>query len=243
MPAHNEESCIENSIKAFHNALKKEKIKHEILVINDHSTDKTEKILLDLEKKIKELRHLNNSSPKGYGFAVIEGLTNFKGEYVAIVMADLSDSPEDLIKYYNKIKEGYDCVFGSRFIKGGKVIDYPVHKLILNRFGNILIQLLFFIRYNDITNAFKLYRRKTIEGLKPFLSHHFNLTVELPLKSIVRGYSYAIVPNSWTNRKHGVAKFKIKEMGSRYFFILLYCFIEKLLSKGDYKKEFNNAIH
>ena len=82
-----------------------------------------------------------------------------------------------------------------------------------------------------------MYRKETIEGLKPFLSPHFNLTIELPLKVIIRGYSYAVVPNSWRNRKHGKSNLKIREMGSRYFFILLYCLIEKYFSKGDFVKK------
>ncbi len=151
-------------------------------------------------------------------------------------MADLSDRPIDLVKYYQKIEEGYDCVFGSRFIKSGKTIDYPKFKYFLNRLTNNIIKTLFAIKYNDTTNAFKIYRKETINGLKPFLSHHFNLTVELPLKAIVRGYSYAIIPNHWTNRKGGESKLRIKEMGSRYFFIILYCLLEKWLSRGDYKK-------
>ena len=157
-------------------------------------------------------------------------------------MADLSDRPEDLVKFYRKMNEGYDCVFGSRFIKGGKVIDYPTLKYYLNRFTNTIIRILFGIRYNDVTNAFKLYSREAVDGTKPFLSHHFNLTVELPLKAIVRGYSYAVVPNYWTSRKEGESKLKIKEMGSRYFFIILYVLLEKWLSRGDYKKKtINNA--
>jgi len=236
IPAQNEEEGIEKTIREFSQVLLNEKIGHEILIVNDHSKDNTEKVLIELMKKIKELRYINNSSLKGFGFAIVEGLNNFKGEYAAIVMGDLSDNPKDLLKYYDKIKEGYDCVFGSRFIKGGKTINYPSHKLILNRIGNNFIKFLFRIKYNDITNAFKIYSKETIEGLRPFLSHHFNLTVELPLKAIVRGYSYAVVPNIWINRKEGVSKFKINEMGSRYFFIILYCFLEKLLSKGDYKK-------
>jgi dolichol-phosphate mannosyltransferase len=236
IPAHNEEGCIESTIRSFNKELLKNKINHEILVINDNSKDQTEEILKKLRKEIKELRYLNNEPPNGYGHAVIKGLRNFRGNYVAIVMADLSDSPTDLVKYYFKIKDGYDCVFGSRFIKGGKTIDYPLHKLILNRIFNNLIRMLFIIKYNDITNAFKLYKRETIEGLEPIISRHFNLTVELPLKAIVRGYSYAVVPNSWINRKEGVSKLKINEMGSRYFFIILYCLLEKWMSKGDYKK-------
>jgi dolichol-phosphate mannosyltransferase len=91
------------------------------------------------------------------------------------------------------------------------------------------------IKYNDTTNAFKLYKREVIDGVKPILSPHFNLTIELPLKAIIRGFTYTVVPNSWTNRKYGVSKLKIKEMGSRYFFILMYCFIEKYFSRGDFK--------
>jgi dolichol-phosphate mannosyltransferase len=194
IPAHNEEGSIEETVRAFHDKLKAEKISHEVMVVNDNSKDDTEGILLKLEKSINELRHVNN-------------------------------------------QEGYDCVFGSRFMRGGKTVDYPAFKLVMNRLTNNIIRLLFGLKYNDITNAFKLYRRDTIEGLKPFLSHHFNLTVELPLKSIVRGYTYAVIPNHWTNRKEGESKLKLKEMGSRYFYIILYCLIEKWLSMGDYAKK------
>jgi dolichol-phosphate mannosyltransferase len=237
IPAHNEEDSIIETVTAFHDELKKEKIPHEILVVNDNSRDKTEKILKDLSKKISEVRYVNNVPPNGFGFAVRCGLENYKGDCVAIVMADMSDRPIDLVAYYRKMVEGnYDAVFGSRFNRGGKTIDYPKTKLIMNRFTNTVIRILFGIRYNDVTNAFKLYKRETIDGVRPFLSHHFNLTVELPLKAIVRGYSYAVVPNYWTNRKSGESKLKLKEMGSRYFFIILYCLIEKWLSRGDYRK-------
>jgi len=242
IPAHNEEGHIEKTVRAFHEELEKEHINHEILVVNDNSKDGTEEILKKMSAENHEIRYVNNSPPNGFGFAVRKGLENFSGDCVAIVMADLSDRPEDLVKFYRKMNEGYDCVFGSRFIKGGKVIDYPTLKYYLNRFTNTIIRILFGIRYNDVTNAFKLYSREAVDGTKPFLSHHFNLTVELPLKAIVRGYSYAVVPNYWTSRKEGESKLKIKEMGSRYFFIILYVLLEKWLSRGDYKKKtINNA--
>ena len=151
-------------------------------------------------------------------------------------MADGSDDPADLVKCYKKLGEGYDCVFGSRFIAGSQVIDYPIHKLILNRLANFFIRILFQQRFNDFTNAFKIYRREVIAGLQPILSHHFNLTVELPLKAIIRGYNFAVVPISWRNRKFGISKLNIREMGSRYLFIVLYCLIEKRLSRGDYRR-------
>jgi dolichol-phosphate mannosyltransferase len=237
IPGHNEEGSIEQTIRAFHDELKKEHIKHEILVVNDNSTDKTEDILRRLSKEIPEVRYVNNTPPNGFGFAVRKGLESYTGDCVAIVMADMSDRPEDLVKYFRKMEEGnYDAVFGSRFIKGGKTIDYPRTKLLLNRFTNSVIRMLFGVKYNDVTNAFKLYKRETLDGVRPFLSHHFNLTVELPLKAIVRGYNYSVVPNWWTNRKDGESKLKIKEMGSRYFYIILYCLIEKWLARGDYLK-------
>ena len=180
---------------------------------------------------------MNNSPPHGFGFAVKRGLENFRGEAVCIVMADLSDSPEDILKYYEKLKDGYECVFGSRFMRGSKVISYPKHKFVINRLANWFIKFLFRLDYNDITNAFKCYRREVIEGIQPILSHHFNLTVELPLKAIVRGYTYAKIPVSWTNREVGISKLKLQEMGSRYLFIVLYVFLESLLSKGDYRRK------
>jgi dolichol-phosphate mannosyltransferase len=237
IPAHNEEGCIEGTVRALHACLSAEMIDHEILVVNDNSSDKTENILNTLEKEIVELRHLNNKPPHGFGFAVRHGLENFSGDAVAVYMADASDLPEDLVRYFRIMNEqNLDCVFGSRFIRGGKTVDYPFLKLCLNRAANLFIQVMFGLRYNDVTNAFKLYRKHVIEGLQPLLSHHFNLTVELPLKSIVRGFSYTVLPNTWINRKTGISKLKIQEMGSRYLFIVLYCFIEKWLSRKDYHR-------
>lgn len=234
IPACNEEGQIEETVRNLHSTLTISQIKNEILIINDNSKDNTENILKNICTKLPHVRYLNNTGPNGFGFAVRCGLEDFNGDAVAIYMADGSDLPEDVVIFFKKLEEGYDCVFGSRFMKGGKVIDYPLFKLVLNRLANLFISLIFQMRYNDTTNAFKMYRRHVIQGLKPFLSHHFNLTVELPLKAIVRGYSFAVIPNTWTNRKTGESKLKIKEMGSRYLFIVLYCLLEKWLSRGDY---------
>ena len=153
-----------------------------------------------------------------------------------IVMADGSDSPHDIATYYGVLSEGYDCAFGSRFVRGSRVIDYPKPKLALNRLVNVCIRMLFRHGYNDTTNAFKAYRREAIDTCHPLFSNHFNLTVELPLKAVVRGHSYKVVPISWTNRKEGVSKLKLQEMGSRYLFVVLYTFLERHLAKGDYHR-------
>lgn len=237
IPAHNEEGSIAETVTALYNVLHRENIDHEIVVINDNSKDRTLAILEELQHSIPSLEFYTNHGLHGFGYAVRYGLDRFTGDCVAIFMADLSDDPEDLVKFYRTMVEGnYDCVFGSRWTKGGKVIDYPQPKRFLNRLVNNLVSWSFGLRYNDLTNAFKLYKKETINGLRPFLSPHFNLTLELSLKAIVRNFSYTYLPNSWRNRKTGESKLKIREMGSRYFFIYLYCFIEKFFSRGDFRK-------
>lgn len=237
IPAHDEEACIESTVRALLATLEAEEIDHEILVVNDASRDGTEAILRRLSDELETVRYVNNRPPHGFGHAVRCGLEHFAGDAVAVYMADASDRPTDLVRFYRTmVREGVDCVFGSRFIRGGRTHDYPRLKLVLNRAANTFIQALFGIRYNDTTNAFKLYRRHVIEGAHPLLSHHFNLTVELPLKAIVRGFSYRVVPNEWINRKAGQSKLNLEEMGSRYLFIVLYCLIERWLSKGDYHR-------
>jgi dolichol-phosphate mannosyltransferase len=238
IPAYNEEGCIEGTVRALYQTLVKEKISHEIVVVNDNSKDTTPLILERLKKEVITLHPQFNAGPNGFGMAVRKGLETYTGDVVAVYMADASDKPEDLVRFYRTLVEKkVDCVFGTRFHPKSKIVDYPKLKLLLNRLVNFFIRILFGIRYNDVTNAFKLYRRPVIDGVKPFLSPHFNLTVELPLKAIVRGYSFAVIPNDWINRKSGESKLKIKEMGSRYLFIILYCFIEKWFSRGDYVKE------
>lgn len=240
IPAYNEAESIEETIDALEAALHQLKIEHEVLIVNDNSKDNTLEILELLSQKYKHVRQVTNLGPNGFGYAIRYGLDRIEGDCVAIMMADLSDSPYDLIRYYTTMLEkNVDCVFGSRWIKGGKVIDYPWTKKIINRIANRIIRLVMNIKYDDTTNAFKLYKKEVINGIKPILAPHFNLTIELPLKAIIRGYTYAVIPNSWTNRKYGESKLKIREMGSRYFFILMYCFIEKYFSRGDFKNKFN----
>ena len=236
IPAHNEDGVIRDTLEKLLKKLNEERFDFEIVVVADHCSDRTEEILEEVSKSDSRVRWIRNKENAGFGMAVREGLEEYKGDAVAIYMADASDSPDDLCRYFKKIEGGAECVFGSRFIKGSRVVDYPKHKYFLNRFVNYLIKFLFRHGLNDTTNAFKCYRREVIDGCKPFLSPHFNLTVELPLKAYIRGYRFEIIPISWENRKAGVSKLKLKEMGSRYFFIILYCLLEKYMVGKDYHK-------
>jgi len=236
IPARDEEGCIASTVQHLHLELELKKVPHEIIVIDDGSTDRTFSILQELANASPYLRAVQNPAPHGFGRAIIRGLDEMKGDAAVIMMADESDDCRDVARYWSKLNEGYDCVFGSRFMKGGGTIDYPPIKWVVNRLANFYIRMLFRHGLNDTTNAFKAYRKTCLDGLRPFLSPHFNLTVEIPLKAIIRGYSFAVIPITWRNRRHGIAKLKIREMGSRYLFIVLYLWLEKYFSRGDYRK-------
>jgi dolichol-phosphate mannosyltransferase len=237
IPAHNEEESLPPTLRELYAVLSREKVPHEIVVVDDNSRDGTWRVLQELKASIPTLAPVQNKGQNGFGRAVVYGLNHIKGDACTIMMADASDSPDDAVRYWRLLNEGWDCVFGSRFVKGGRVIDYPRVKLWVNRLANFLVRIGFAISLNDTTNAFKAYRRTVIEGCRPFLAPHFNLTVEIPLKAIVRNYTWTVIPISWQNRKYGEAKLKIKEMGSRYFFICAYVWLEKYFSRGDYRKK------
>lgn len=237
IPARNEAGCILSTVEHLHLELQLRSVPHEIVVVDDGSTDQTWELLSKLQQKMPELIALQNKGPNGFGRAVVCGLDRMKGDAVVIMMADESDDCRDTVRYWQELNQGWDCVFGSRFAKGGGVIDYPKIKLLVNRAANLFLKTLFAVKLNDTTNAFKAYRREVIEGCRPLIAPHFNLTVELPLKAVVRGFSWTVIPITWRNRRVGQSKLALREMGSRYLFICLYVWLEKYFSRGDYRKK------
>jgi dolichol-phosphate mannosyltransferase len=236
IPARDEAGCIASTVEHLHVELRLRGVPHEIVVVDDGSGDETWTILEDLRQRIPGLAPVKNPGPHGFGSAIVYGLDRMTGDAAVIMMADESDDCRDVVRYWNTLNAGWECVFGSRFVAGGGTIDYPRLKLLLNRLVNRAIRTLFRVPLNDTTNAFKAYRRTVIEGCRPLIAPHFNLTVELPLKAIVRGYSWTVIPITWRNRRTGEAKLKLREMGSRYLFIILYVWLEKYFSRGDYRR-------
>jgi dolichol-phosphate mannosyltransferase len=237
IPARDEEGRVSATVEHLYVELRLHGIEHEIVVVDDGSTDGTWSSLQEAMPRVPTLRPVQNTGEHGFGRAVSFGLDQARGDAMVIMMADESDDCRDVVRYWEVLNEGWDAVFGSRFVRGGGVVDYPQHKLVLNRLANLFLRIIFHVPLNDFTNAFKAYRRKAIEGCQPFLSPHFNLTIEIPLKTIVRGYSWTVIPITWRNRRSGVSKLKIREMGSRYLFIALYCWLEKYFSRGDYVRQ------
>ncbi len=236
IPTRNEASNIGPTVDAIRKRLAAEGIDHEIVVVDDGSSDATAAEVRARGAVDPMVRLVQNGGRHGFGRAVRLGLDAFKGDAVAIMMADGSDSPDDLVRYFYILRDRAECAFGSRFLPESRVIDYPRFKLVINRLANLFVRLLFGFRYNDVTNAFKAYRATVIGGCQPFVSPHFNLTVELPLKAIVRGYSYEVIPISWRQRERGTSALRLQEMGSRYLFIVLYVWLERTLTRGDYRR-------
>jgi dolichol-phosphate mannosyltransferase len=235
IPARDEEGSIRATVEHLHLELERTKVPHEIVIVDDGSRDGTWALLEDIQRQFAECRPLRNSGEHGFGRAITLAFDHARGDAVVVMMADESDDPRDVVRYWHKLNEGYHAVFGSRFVKGGGAIDYPLFKRMINRMANQFLCLLFRYDLNDTTNAFKAYRRVALDGCRPFLSPHFNLTIELPLKTIIRGYSWTTIPITWRNRRTGESKLKLREMGSRYLFIALYCWLEKYFSRGDYR--------
>jgi dolichol-phosphate mannosyltransferase len=241
IPARNEARNIGSTVGALVERLVGAAIPFEIVVVDDGSADQTAEIVEEHGAADDRIRLVRNPGPHGFGRAVRRGidavLAQEEESAVVICMADGSDEPADVVRYYRILRDEAECAFGSRFMRGARVEGYPRFKLAINRLANLFIQVLFGLPYNDVTNAFKGYRTSVLRGCQPLLSPHFNLTVELPLKAIVRGYSHKVIPISWRSRRFGVSALHLEEQGSRYLYVVLIVWLEKLLTKGDYRRD------
>lgn len=233
IPAHNEQANIGSVLARLQEALRSEDIPYEIVVVNDNSTDGTESVVGSFKESDPGIRIVTGDPPAGMGRAVRSGLAEYSGDIAIIYMADGSDQPEDAVSYYRNMQEGYDCVFGSRFIGGSRVTNYPLLKLIANRCVNKMIQLMFWTRHNDLTNAFKAYRRHVIEECRPYRASHFNITIEMSLTALIRGYNISVIPIRWEGRSWGSSNLRLRDMGRRYLVTLLKVFFEKALVHDD----------
>lgn len=234
VPAYNEEKNIARCLSGLRDCLRQHQIPYEIVVVNDSSQDGTLQVIENEMAVDPAIRVVNRRPPGGFGRAIRAGLEAVRGDIVVILMADCSDDPRDLVTYYRKITlEGYDCVFGSRFIRGSRVENYPWLKLVVNRIVNVCIRWMFWSKFNDFTNAFKAYRTEVVKACGPYRASHFNLTLEMSLNAMIRNYSIAQVPIGWYGRTWGCSNLRIREMGRRYLSTLLMVYFQKLLISDD----------
>ncbi len=237
LPAYNEEMNIAPTLEALLSVLRPAAIPFEIIVVNDNCRDNTRQIVKAVMTNAPEIVLVDRQPPSGFGRAIRDGLRHVTGDVVIPYMADLSDDPADVIHYHRLIAAGNDCVFGSRFTRKSRVNRYPWMKLIVNRLVNRMLQILFLTGHNDLTNAFKAYRREVIEAIAPLQACHFNITIEMSLSALIRGYTIATIPINWNGRTWGASQLHLRQMGRRYLATLLKIWFEKLLIMDDLTAE------
>jgi len=233
IPAHNEAENLKWLVPVLSGVLQQENLSHEIIIVNDHSTDETLQTVEAFSKHLPGVKMIHRVGESGFGRTLREGFEAAKGEVVVPFMGDASDDPMDIPKLYQKIQEGYDVVYGSRFDRGGSVKDYPFLKLLANRMGNFLVRILFQIPEKDITNAFKAFRKETLQLCQPIEATTFNITLELAIKAHLFGKRYTSVPVHWRGRTAGISSFSLRDL-TRYYreylftlLVMLGCAIKK----------------
>jgi dolichol-phosphate mannosyltransferase len=221
IPALNEEGSLAATVGQIGSELAGHGIPHEIiLVVDERSVDRTWELAEELRSRFPGVVPVLGRE-KGYGRAVVLGFDRMSGDAAVVMMADGSDDPRDLAGIWEELGRGFDCVFASRFVRGGGTEGYPRRRLAVNRLANGFIRLLFGVALDDTTNAFKAYHREAIDSCRPFWSSHFELTVELPLKAIRNGFSWTVLPTLWRNRRPGASNLKLWEMAHRYLSVVL----------------------
>ena len=229
MPAYNEEDVVEATLNDLCDALDAAGFAYEVIVVDDNSKDRTGEILANVAARRPTIRPVHNPGPGGYGYAIRKGLEVYRGDAAVVVTADGADAPKDVVAYFRKIEEGFDCAFGERFGKDSIVIGYPRFKRVVNRVANWLLSLIVGGKYRDFTNGFKCYRREVIADMQPLITGQFNITIEMSLKAVMGGWRYAVIPNDWRQRDAGQSSFKIFKLIKPYAMTLLYCYARRYL--------------
>jgi uncharacterized protein (TIRG00374 family) len=220
VPAHNEEGNLENLVSKLIPVLEshRETKDYELVLVDDNSKDGSPSIVDRLAAENPRIKPVHRRDTPGFGNAIKSGFRTASGDVIIPFMGDLSDNPEDVPKLVQKIEQGYDIAYGSRFVKGGSLQGYPSTKMIANRVFNNLVRFSFGIPNKDVTNAFKAYKREVLEaiGIDNIEANGFDLTVEVPLKAYILGFKSVEVPVSWNGREKGEAKLKLSRNGSIY---------------------------
>ncbi len=214
IPAHNEKE----NLRALFSLLIENRMNNvnlELVLVDDCSSDGTSELIDSLSKRFRFVRGVHRDLKPSFGLAMQSGFEVASGDVIIPLMGDLSDDPHDLPKLIQKFSEGYDVVFGSRFIKGGNTKNYPPIKLIFNRLFNLFIKLIFNTQFKDVTNAFKAYRKEVLKDIS-IESSGFEICVELPIKAHLMGCRIIEVPVSWSGRTWGMSKFNYWRLGVSY---------------------------
>lgn len=222
IPARNEEANVEKMVKLLMDNFKEQLL--EIIVVNDCSTDKTGLLLNKLAKKYKKLKPIHRKRNGGVGNAIRKGLSavSKKADYVLMLDCDFTKNVRDIKKLIKSVKHG-DGVLGSRYMKGGELVGYPLPKKIANRIFHLLAKIFLGLPNADVTNNFRLYKYQIIASIRPFLkSQGFSINAEVGLYPHLLGYKLYETPVTWHGRTQDMGKsaFNVAKAGPGYISVL-----------------------
>lgn len=226
IPAHNEQDNIRDVINKIEESLAFD-TEYEIVVVNDHSSDDTPEIVLQLCKQYSNLRLVNNLARGGFANALRAGFASIKTDVVVAVMADLCDDLGVVRPMYDKITEGYDVVCGSRYVKGGVRLGGSRLKGFLSCFAGHSTHYLLGIPTHDIANAFKMYRKEVIDSID-IKARGFEISMEIPLKAYFKGFKIGEVPTIWKERTKGKSNFKVFKLLPDYIKLYIWAIYKRL---------------
>lgn len=232
-PCHNEQGNIEKMVTGLlsHYDLFIE----EILIVDDNSQDQTFDVAMALSKIYPKIRVIKRSPPCGVGRALRDGFKHVSVmvDYVLMLDADFVQNIEEIGRVIEIGKEGhYDVVYGSRFLKKRNIQGYPVIKLIVNRSFHFLVNLLLRFPNADVTNNFKLMRRKLIDEFH-WISVNFSINAETGLYPLLKGYRTMEIAVSWIQRTQGMglSDFSVFKVAHSYLWIFMRALAIKYLPK------------
>jgi dolichol-phosphate mannosyltransferase len=212
VPAYNEE---ENIISVIHKIEEVVAIDHELIVVNDHSSDRTRELVTNLLKQYPKLRLIDNELESGFANALRSGFLAAGADAIVPVMGDLCDDLATIKLMAKKIEEGFDVVCGSRYIRGGCQIGGPRFKRLFSRLGGFSVGFFLGIPVHDISNAFKMYKKEVIKSIE-LKAQGFEISMELPVKAHLKGFKITEVPTVWRDREAGQSSFKVFVLLPRY---------------------------
>ena len=181
----------------------------DVLIVDDNSPDGTGKRIKDLQQKYPHLHLLERKEKNGLGTAYIDGFKQSMDNFDVLVEmdADGSHDPKDLIEILNEIPN-YDCVLGSRWVSGGKVVNWPKSREILSRGGNLYARFMLGIEIKDATGGFRAYKTKALKEIEldKIDSQGYCFQVDMVRRFLKKGLSIKEVPITFTERTIGTSK-------------------------------------
>jgi glycosyltransferase involved in cell wall biosynthesis len=209
---------------------------HEIIPVNDGSTDRTGAVMDELAARDARVRPLHRTPPHGVGHAIAAGLRAATGRYVLTMDCDFQHLLPEFRDLFDEVARGWDVVVGSRFSRHSVLLNYPFMKIVANRGFHLLARLLLWRRFRDVTNNLKILRREVVQDLV-LRQPGFAVNAETGLQPILLGYAVREIPVSWINRTPGMgaSSFRLLRVGGGYWTVLFHLWLGRVWRRGPYR--------